>query len=367
MQPPKNGLLRLMLYPFSMIYGLIIFVRNFLFDYDFIKKHEFQIPVISVGNITVGGTGKTPHIEYLIRLLRDEFEVATLSRGYKRKTRKFILGGQDSGIPDIGDEPVQIKKKFPDTHVAVDRKRVHGVRKLLKTIPELDVILLDDAFQHRYVTPGLSILLVDYNRPLSSDLLLPAGRLREHAFEKKRAHIIMITKCPDRVKPIEKRLVIKELNPFPYQKLYFSNLVYDEPRPVFPEAPEISKSQMKTLKPGILMITGIAFPRLFKKHLRSISPRIQELIYPDHYAFKNKDLQKITASFENMENASKFVITTEKDAIRLRAIPEIKPGLREKMYYIPVRIRILNDQEENFNNQILNYVKHNKRDSILHR
>ena len=230
---PVRNCYDILLYPFSLVYGLIVWLRNTLFDLQIIRSAEFPIPVISVGNITVGGTGKTPHTEYLVDLLKEEFRVATLSRGYRRKTRSFILAGADPDVWEIGDEPVQIKNKYPETEVAVDRKRVNGIRQLLKRIPDLDVILLDDGYQHRYVKPGLSILLIDFNRPIWSDHLLPAGRLREPAYEKRRANIILITKCPDRLKPIERRIIVKDLKLYPFQHLYFTKLTYGQPVPVF--------------------------------------------------------------------------------------------------------------------------------------
>jgi tetraacyldisaccharide 4'-kinase len=365
---PSRNNYKLLLYPFSLLYGLIVWIRNTLFDYNIIGSTEFPLPVISVGNITVGGTGKTPHIEYLVELLRDEFEVATLSRGYKRKTRGFILAGPESGVRDIGDEPVQIKHKFPDIHVAVDRKRVNGIRELMSLLPDLDVILLDDAYQHRYIKPGLSILLIDFNRPLSSDQLLPAGRLREQAYERRRANIILITKCPGRLKPIERRIIVKDLKLYPFQHLFFTKLRYGDPIPVFDDidAP-LSLADMKAQKPVILMVTGIAGPRLFKKYLRGISTRIKELRYPDHHAFSQKDVRKICRTYDEMEGARKLLFTTEKDAMRLRKFTNIESPLRERMYYVPVGIEILNDDKEEFDNHIRNHVRNNKRDSILHK
>ena len=358
----------ILLYPFSLIYGLIIWLRNILFDYQFIKSSEFPIPTICVGNITVGGTGKTPHIEFLVELLQDEFRVATLSRGYRRKTKGFILAGPDSGVSDIGDEPVQIKQKYPGIHVAVDRRRVNGIQELMNRIPDLDVVLLDDAFQHRKVIAGLSILLIDFNRPISSDHLLPAGRLREHAYERRRANIILITKCPDRLKPIERRLIVKDLKLYPFQHLFFTKLKYGNPIPVFSDVKvSMSLKEMKASKPNILMVTGIAGPRLFKKHHRSISPRITELTYPDHHEFTEKDLEKIISVFEGLEGEEKFLFTTEKDATRLRKFTNIAIRLKEKIFYVPVGIEVLNEDGENFNHQIRNYVSSNKRNSILHK
>ena len=266
-----------LLLPFTLLYGMVISIRNLMFDFDILNSHEFNIPVISVGNITVGGTGKTPHIEYLVRLLKGKFKVATLSRGYKRKSRGFRMADAGSTVEQVGDEPLQMKKKFADIYVSVDKKRVKGINRLMEDIPDLDVVLLDDAYQHRSVKPGLSILLIDYNRPLSQDRLLPAGQLREHAFEKKRANIILVTKCPERLKPIERRLVIKELKLFPFQHLFFTRLKYDQPRPVFPDAARdhLDHDQIRSLKPKLLMLAGIANPRLYKKYLRSIGRKIE--------------------------------------------------------------------------------------------
>ena len=212
--------LAIITFPLSMLYGMAVGIRNRLFDCRILKPVEFDVPVISVGNITVGGTGKTPHTEYLISLLRKDFRIAVLSRGYKRKSREFILATKKSMVYDIGDEPKQIKHKFPDIKVAVDRKRVNGISQLLKKDNNIDAILLDDAYQHRYVKPGLSILLIDYTQPIFRDFLLPFGNLRERKHETRRADIIIITKTPKKIKPIEKKIFIKDLNVLPYQFLY---------------------------------------------------------------------------------------------------------------------------------------------------
>jgi tetraacyldisaccharide 4'-kinase len=360
--------LNILLYPFSLLYGVIIFFRNLLYDYNIIKSYEFPIPIISVGNITVGGTGKTPHVEYLVKLLKDEFNVAVLSRGYKRKTKHFILADNKSGVMDIGDEPVQIKQKFREVNVAVDRHRVNGVQQLLKRIPNLDVILLDDAYQHRRIKPGLSILLIDFNRPITEDRLLPAGRLRERAYERRRANIILVTKCPDRLQPIERRLMVKDLDLFAFQHLYFTRLVYMDPLPVFRSSqPGITVSDIKAADPAILLVTGIANPRLLKQYLRSISTRIMELIYPDHHSFSERDVNQILQSFNKMEGRDKFIFTTEKDAMRLRKFSNIDEEIKNRMFSIPVEIEFQNEDTENFNNQILKYVNSNKRDSILYK
>jgi tetraacyldisaccharide 4'-kinase len=359
--------LNLLLYPFSLLYGLVTFLRNLLYDHNIIKSQEFPIPIISIGNITVGGTGKTPHVEYLVKLLKEQFQVAVLSRGYKRKTRHFILAGLDSDVNDIGDEPLQIKRKFPKVHVAVDRRRVRGVRKLMEKIPGLDVILLDDAYQHRRIKPGLSILLVDFNRPITKDRILPVGRLREKASEKRRANIILITKCPDRLSPVDRQMLAREMMLYPLQHLYFTKMVYGEPVPLFRDAkPELSPSQIISPSTDILMVTGIANPRHFKRHLLSISVRIREKIYPDHHHFRQRDVNNLLRAYRNMEGENRFIITTEKDAMRLGKFLNIDVEIKNRMFYVPIDTEFLNEDRENFNHQILKYVSGNTRDSILY-
>ena len=366
MRKKSPNFARSLLYPFSLIYGFIVFVRNRLFDYNLIKSEEFNIPVVSVGNITVGGTGKTPHIEYLISVLKDHFKIAVLSRGYKRKTKNFILATNESDSNQIGDEPKQIKQKFPDVHVAVENKRVKGINALLDKIKDLNVILLDDAFQHRYVKPGLSLLLIDYNHPISEDHLLPCGNLREQSYEKRRANIIMITKSPTKLKPIERRLVVKYLKLFPYQTLFFTTITYGKLEPVFNIENPITDKQCKEDKYSILLVTGIADPRPFKKHIRSLSPKIEHMIFSDHRRYSDKDAQNILTKFNSIDNKFKIIITTEKDAMRLQDHKSLDDTIKSSIYFIPIGIDFLNDDTENFNNLIINYVKKNKRDSILY-
>jgi tetraacyldisaccharide 4'-kinase len=369
MPVPAGNKLSILLYPFSLLYGLVSLIRNLLYDYHLIKSHEFPFPVISVGNITAGGTGKTPHVEYLVELLKDQFNVAVLSRGYKRKTRHFILAGPDSSVKDIGDEPVQMKQKFPDVHVAVDRRRVNGVKQLMKKIPYLDVILLDDAYQHRRVKPGLSILLIDFNRPITEDRLLPVGLLREKPYEKRRANIIIVTKCPERLGLSERRLIVKDLSLYAIQHLYFTSLVYRKPVPVFKDANTlISLSEMKEASsPAILMVTGIANPGLFKHQLRSVSTRIREMTFPDHHSFDQSDMNQILKAYKKLEGKDRFIITTEKDAMRLREFANIDKEIKNRMFYIPIVTAFLNEDKEIFNNQILEYVNNNRKDNRLHK
>lgn len=358
----------ILLYPFSIVYGIIVWSRNQLFNYKILSSKEFTLPVISVGNITVGGTGKTPHVEYVVKLLKDEFKVATLSRGYKRKTKGFFLADLNSKAEEIGDEPRQIKQKFPSVAVAVDANRVNGIQKLTLLERGLNAVILDDAFQHRYVTPGLSILLVDYNRPLGSDHLLPLGCLREMPSERVRADIIIVTKCPKTLKPIEQRLLDKELKMYAYQKVYFSTLQYEEPLPVFENfAKPLTFDKINSNYSMIYMLTGIANPTLLKQHINQYCKNVIELTYPDHYQYTAKDLHLLIEKFSVNNGTTKAIITTEKDAMRLQQFSDLDEEIKAAMYYVPIEVEFLENEGKIFNQQIIGYVRNNKPDNILHK
>jgi len=362
----KQSLTRLFLLPFTLIYGFITGARNLLFNLKILKEKEFSLPLISVGNITVGGTGKTPHIEYLICILKNKFNVAVLSRGYKRNTKKFILVSNRSTYNEVGDEPMQIQKKYPGIKVAVDRKRVNGVKNLINSFKNLDVILLDDAFQHRYVKPGLSILLVDYSHPLKNDFILPAGRLRERSGERKRAHIIIVTKCPSDITPVAKERLKKELIIFPSQGIFFTTINYADLLPVFNKSEQkLSCDFCKKEKYNLLLVTGIADPQPLKNHLQSYFNIISEMRFPDHHAFNEKDIIKIKDDFEKLPGKNKIILTTEKDAIRLQNFSNIADSLAKIIYFIPIRVEFPGNQKNEFNKLIQYYVRENKRDNIL--
>ncbi|MEI6678816.1 MAG: tetraacyldisaccharide 4'-kinase [Mariniphaga sp.] len=343
----------------SLFYGIAAGLRNELFDLKILSSKEFDIPVVSIGNITAGGTGKTPHTEYIAELLRSKFKIAILSRGYKRKTRGFLLVETTSTVDQVGDEPLQIKLKFEDITVAVDANRVKGIEQLLALPEKPAAILLDDAFQHQYVTPGINILLIDYNRLITKDSLLPYGRLRESASNKSRATIIIVTKCPTELKPIDERIFTKELEIRPYQNLYFSKINYGPLMPVFPEdaiAPLVELIEGLT----VLMVTGIANPASLKEYLKHSTHAIHEISYSDHHKYVENDINRIMTKFESLPMEKKIIITTEKDMVRfrdLKAVPEI---LRQNMYFIPVKISFLNNAEKEFDRKILSYVRENK-------
>ncbi len=358
---------RIILIPFSWLYGLVIWIRNSCYDLGLFQSRDFNIPVISVGNINVGGTGKTPHVEYLADLLQEEFKIATLSRGYGRKTRNFRIASTNSTAREIGDEPVQIKQRFPQITVAVDRKRVNGITNLMKSDPGLDVILLDDAYQHRSVKPGFSILLIDYNRPLERDYLLPAGRLREPAGNRDRARVILVTRTPKRLKPIEMREYVKRLGLSMGQHLYFTTIRYGELKPVFPGTPERDLDWFKKNIDAVLIVTGIASPRPIRQFARSISTNISELRFRDHHRYSTKDLDSISDKYGIMteEWGRVLVLTTEKDSMRLRE-HSLRNELIDVTYSVRIHVEFLNNDKEEFDQQILNYVKSNKRSRSLY-
>lgn len=346
--------IKIILSPLSLLYGIGVGIRNFLFNAGILKSKEFNIPVICIGNITVGGTGKTPHTEYLLATLRNDFRVACLSRGYKRQTSGFILSTLQSTAEEIGDEPLQIKQKFPEIIVAVDEKRVRGIEKLLALPERPEVIILDDAFQHRYVKAGKNIVLVDYNRPVFKDCLLPSGRLRETPNALKRADYIIVSKCPPTLTPIEKRILSKHLKIKPYQQLFFTHQQYGPIRDINAKATPLCPDKNSF----ILCLTGIANSTPYINHLKKITPHVQELKYPDHYRFTSKDIEEICIRFETIPNPDKYFFTTEKDLMRLKSwdLPE---DLKKRLFYIPVEPVFLNKQDVLLN-ELKAYVTKNK-------
>ena len=355
------------LLPLSWLYGMGVKLRNMLFEIGILKTQSFNMPVVSVGNITVGGTGKTPHVEYLVRLLQDKMRVAVLSRGYKRKSSGFVLADKDTPMQMIGDEPYQMKQKFPNVTIAVDKKRTRGIEMLTSSEnggKDIDVVLMDDAFQHRYVKPGINILLVDYHRLIIYDKLLPAGRLREPLKGKNRADIVVITKCPKELKPMEFRVITRAMDLYPYQHLYFTTLEYDQLRPLFPnDAYAATPSQLS--EQNVLLLTGIASPRQLTEDLTPKVKSITPLTFPDHHKFRRKDIRRLNETFEAMPSP-KCIITTEKDATRLMDADNLADEVRKNLYVQPVRICFMSEQdEESFNQNIIGYVRKNSRNSIL--
>ena len=356
------------LLPLSWCYGFGVGLRNMLFEMGALKSKKYDVPIISVGNITVGGTGKTPHVEYLIELLKDHMNVAVLSRGYKRKSRGFVLADKDTPMTQIGDEPFQMKQKYPDIIVAVDGNRRRGIEKLIEgeAGKKADIILLDDAFQHRYVKPGINILLVDYHRLVIYDELLPAGRLREPVKSKDRADIVIITKCPKDLNPMEYRVITKAMKLYPYQQLYFSTHEYDTPRLIFPEMADGKeiKSLDELRDKSVLLLTGIASPQQMEHDLAPYTSQLTPLTFGDHYAFKKKDVERINELFASL-SGQKLIITTEKDATRLLTTEGLSDEVKKHLYVLPIHISMMQNQTDDFNNNIFKYVRKNSRNGIL--
>lgn len=359
---------KLLLYPLSVLYGIVVYFRNRMYDLNMIKSKEFDVPVISIGNITVGGTGKTPHVEYLVNLLSQSFNVATLSRGYKRKTRGFRYVKVDSTVSDVGDEPLQIKRKFPEVTVSVCEKRVEGTQKLLnsKNNASPDVVILDDAFQHRRISPGINILLIDFNRQIKEDHLLPYGRMREGAAQMRRANIIVFTKCPDEITPITRRILMKDVDLKPYQKLFFTSLEYEPLRSVF-SGQDLDKEFYEKRSCSVLLVTGIASPLLIRRYIEKFTSNIELLSYPDHHNFSKGDMEIISKSFEKLEGKNKIVVTTEKDAMRLKDRKDLSQEFMDVLYYLPVKVKFVEEDGKSFNKKILNYVGENKSNRELHK
>lgn len=328
--------------PLSWLYGLGVRFRNFMFDCGLLRSKSFDVPVISVGNITVGGTGKTPHTEYLIRLLSKDQQVAVLSRGYKRKSRGYRLATTDTKVEEIGDEPFQMKSKYPQIHMAVDKNRCHGIEQLIKddVNPPVDVIILDDAYQHRYVTPGINILLMDYHRLIYFDKLLPAGRLREPKSGRDRADIVIVTKCPRYITPMDKRGIARSLDLGNWQKLFFTTYKYPD--------------TIDDIGDNPLLVTGIASPEQMAYDLGKIIPKFEVMSFGDHHNFTPSDIESI-----KRKAAGRTILTTEKDATRLHGLDNVK--------VIPIEVEFMDDRKQEFDDIINSYVLKNSRNSILNR
>lgn len=355
-------ILLFLLYPFALIYGIIAHIRNKCYDWGICKSTRFDFPVISVGNLSMGGTGKTPHIENLISLLSKEFKVAVLSRGYKRDSKGFWIADENSTSRDIGDEPLQIKNKFKSLIVAVDAKRVNGITKIKEQNPDTDLILLDDAFQHRSLKPGLSILLTDFHKLYPDDYLFPVGTLREFRRGARRADIIVVTKTPPVLSPITVRRIKKLIKPREHQKLYFSTLKYGSLTPL----PGLDIPLPEGDLSSVLLFAGIANMYPLADHVRKMCNHMDQLKFKDHHKYSSADYANIRKKFENIFTQNKIIITTEKDAMRI-AIPRIPDELKGlPIYYIPIQTKIHKDFRKDFNDQIKTYVRETKGNSSIY-
>lgn len=341
--PYIDKILSYILTPAKWMYGFGVWFHNWLYDSNLKSQTSFEVPVISVGNLTVGGTGKTPHVEYLINTLSDRYNIAVLSRGYKRQTKGFILASRYSTPEQIGDEPYQIYRKFEGkVKVAVSKNRKKGIEKITKIFPETDLIILDDAYQYRAVKPLISILLLDYNRPIDRDTLLPLGRLREPRHATERADIMIITKCPERMQPIEFREYSKTLNSIlGFQELFFSTIAHEDIFPVFKENTPcpIHLSSLSEYD-SVLLVTGIAHPRSFVNYFKRFPFKVRILRFPDHHNFTKRDLRTILKYYSSMEGKRKILVTTEKDSVRMLHNPYFPYKLKPYVYFLPMKINM---------------------------
>ena len=328
---PLLNRVRLLLAPFSVLYWGIVSFRNFLFQTGVLKSTSFQIPVIVVGNLSVGGTGKSPQIEYLIRLLKRNYQVGTLSRGYKRKSKGFVQANPATLVTEIGDEPFQFYKNHPEISVAVDANRVHGIQQLSKSVPGLEVVLLDDAFQHRYVKAKLSILLTDYNDLYVNDWILPLGTLRESRKGAQRADIIVVTKCPPNLSQSSQEKTKHKIAPQKHQNVFFSVISYADH--IISKSNKVLVSELGSYE--ILLVTGIANPQPLVNQMENRSLKFKHLEFPDHYNFDANDLSRIQEEYFALTGEKKILLTTEKDYTRLKEM-SISP------YYWGIETRFLN-------------------------
>ena len=346
--------------PLSWLYGMVVHIRHKLFDLKILRSEEFDIPVVCIGNLTVGGTGKTPVAELLIERFSEHYRVGVLSRGYRRKTKGFVLSTPTSSARTIGDEPRQMKLKYPSVPVAVCEKRAEGIRLLRKAHPEIELIILDDAFQHRYVEPWVNILLMDYNNPVYRDRLLLWGRLRDTRNQIHRANFVLVTKCPDDLNPLDMRIVINSLGLFPYQSLYFTRMRQGEITPLFADR---AVGKVREGDPVIAM-SGIANPVPLLENLRKRFDVVAELTFDDHHTYRLSDMRRLEALFAAYPDA--VVLTTEKDAVKLTNRKKVPEAVQQRLYYVPIHVSFVADSESEFLRQLELYVRTNQKYSLLH-
>lgn len=348
---------QVLLFPFSLLYGVVMMVRNWLFSCGCLPSQTFDTPIIVIGNLSYGGTGKTPHIEYLIRLLREQFLLATLSRGYGRSSTGFVLASKRSAYKYVGDEPLQFAKKYDDIKVAVNEDRIEGIAELQNRFQKLDVILLDDAFQHRHVKPGLSLLLTDFHKLYTDDFVLPSGTLREFPCGAKRADIIVVTKTPKVFSPITRRRIKEELKPGIHQQIFFSYIQYLDPVIVTPGSTSLTPYSSSM----ILLFSGIANDYPLREHLRRKCRELEVMKFPDHHPYSLDDLRKIKAEFDALPTRKKVIFTTEKDLMRIKT-PELSNFVKRlPLFYLPITVEFHGDDKSRFDQTILNYVEKNTR------
>ncbi|MCB9080809.1 MAG: tetraacyldisaccharide 4'-kinase [Lewinellaceae bacterium] len=345
-------LFRILLAPFSLLYGIGVLIHQWLYRIGLLRSVQFSIPVISVGNLSVGGSGKTPHIEYLVRLLKDYVHVAIISRGYRRKSKGYLLVDPRQSAEQAGDEPLQFKRKYPAIPVAVSESRTIGVTQLIADHPETQVVLLDDAFQHRAIRPGLQIVLTTYQQPFTRDYLLPSGRLREWRSAYRRADIIIVSKCPPQLPDADRQRLLKEINPLPHQRVFFSYYAYGQAYFLF------QPDYRLNLHPGldVVLLSAIAGTDYLLEFLEPLVQSVTNIQYEDHHLFTKYEVAQLKLRFDRLESEHKAILTTEKDAMRLELHREYL--LQEKMpiFVLPVAVRFHGDDGARFDDLIQQFL-----------
>ncbi len=340
----QQALVKILLAPFTLLYALGIGIRDLLYKSGFFKSISYNFPVVSVGNLSVGGTGKTPHVEYLVRELLPYIKVGVLSKGYSRKSKGFYQVHPANNAEQVGDEPLQIKRKFPEAVVAVIENRALGIPQVLKSIPGIQVILLDDAFQHRPIKPGLNVLLTDYNSMYTQDYLLPVGRLREFRSAYKRADIIIVTKTPKNLSLEDQNLLINEIRPFPHQHIFFSYFTYLHPYFIWnPQHAIVLSASL-----NVIMLSAIANTAYLLDYLESKVDKVTSVEFEDHHYFSKFEIGNLKSQFEKMEGSNKIILTTEKDATRLALHKDYLIQEKLPIFVLPIKIAFHPTEESTF-------------------
>jgi tetraacyldisaccharide 4'-kinase len=347
----QNWFVKILLFPFSVLYGVAISARNLFYETGLLRATKFNIPVISIGNLTIGGAGKTPHVEFLIRKFSPYLNVGTISRGYKRKTKGFRYVEKFNNALDVGDEPLMYKRKYPQLTVVVSESRALAVPLMLKTNPQLQAIILDDAFQHRGIIPGLNILLTTYAAPFTKDLLLPAGRLREFRGSYSRADIIIVSKCPYDMTQQDKTQFIKEINPKNHQKIFFTYYNYFPPYSFYNTAQRLELKENQ----DIILISAIADTNYLMEFLEEKVGSVHELSYEDHHLFQERDINYLQQVYKNRDTENKIILTTEKDAMRMDILRKQITDYKLPIFILPVEVKFLFDEENEFEDLVKSF------------
>jgi tetraacyldisaccharide 4'-kinase len=348
----REKIIQILLSPFALLYGIIVYFIHFFYEVGILKSSSFSVPVIGVGNLSIGGAGKTPHVEYLIEILKDYIDIATLSRGYKRKSSGFRIVQMDDSALTVGDEPIQYRRKYRDIVVAVSESRAYAIPEIIKRFPSIQTILLDDAFQHRTVKPGLNILLTQYALPFTRDYLLPSGRLREWRSGYKRADIIIVTKCPPELTTEKRQALIEEINPKIHQRLFFSYYEYGRPYSFFNTEHRITLDKSY----HVILLSAIASTDYVLQYLHPLVQSVFEIEYEDHHTFDSYDIERITKIYGELQNENKIILTTEKDAMRLDPFMKTLFDAKVSVFILPVKVVFHDNDKTLFDNSVKNYL-----------